>query len=100
MSGRPRDRERLVSRLTVTQWFTWAAVAMAVVATIGIALGVIAITRLTDARTLVVSKNGPALTASLQLSNALINQETGVRGYAIGGRTEYLRPWDDGLRGG
>ncbi len=98
MSGRPRDRDRLVSRLTVSQWFTWAAVAMAAVAAIGIVLGVIAITRLTEARTLVVSKNGPALTASLQLSNALINQETGVRGYAIGGRADYLGPWNDGLR--
>lgn len=97
MSGAPRDRVPLVSRLTVSQWFTWAAVAMAVVAAVGIALGVIAITRLTDARTLVVAKNGPALTASLQLSNALINQETGVRGYALGGRDDYLDPWYDGL---
>ncbi len=71
---------------------------MAVCATIGIALGIVAITRLTDARTLVVSKNGPALTASLQLSNALINQETGVRGYAIGGQIDYLRPWTEGGR--
>ncbi|MDO8184174.1 ATP-binding protein [Conexibacter sp. JD483] len=95
MSDQPRGR--LVSRLTVSQWFTWAAIAMAAVAAMGIVLGILAITRLTDARTLVVGKNGPALTASLQLSNALINQETGVRGYAIGGRDDYLGPWEDGL---
>ncbi|MDW5593526.1 ATP-binding protein [Conexibacter stalactiti] len=95
---REQPRPSLVSRLTVSQWFTWAAVAMAVVAAIGIALGVVAINRLTDARDLVVSKNGPALTASLQLSNALINQETGVRGFALAGQRDFLRPYEAGRR--
>lgn len=95
---REQPRPPLVSRLTVSQWFTWAAVAMAAVAAIGITLGVVAIIRLTDARTLVVAKNGPALTASLQLSNALINQETGVRGFALAGQRGFLRPYETGRR--
>lgn len=95
---RDQPRPPLVSRLTVSQWFTWAAVAMGVVAAIGIALGVVAIMRLTDARELVVAKNGPALTASLQLSNALINQETGVRGFALAGQRDFLRPYEAGRR--
>lgn len=95
---REQPRPPLVGRLTVSQWFTWAAVAMAVVTAIGLTLGVIAIIRLTDARTLVVSKNGPALTASLQLSNALINQETGVRGFALAGQEAFLSPYTAGQR--
>jgi signal transduction histidine kinase len=95
---REQPKPPLVSRLTVSQWFTWAALAMAAVAAIGIVLGVVAIMRLTDARDLVVAKNGPALTASLQLSNALINQETGIRGYALAGQRDFLRPYENGRR--
>jgi signal transduction histidine kinase len=93
---RRQPRPPLVGRLTVSQWFTWAAVALAFVTAVGLTLGVIAIVRLTDARTLVVSKNSPALTASLELSNALINQETGVRGYALTGQSAFLGPYTTG----
>jgi len=89
-------RPPLVSRLTVSQWFAWAAFAMGVVTAVSILLGVIAIARLSDARELVVDRNGPALTASLQLSNALINQETGVRGYALTGQQAFLVPYTRG----
>ncbi|MDO8209900.1 ATP-binding protein [Conexibacter sp. CPCC 206217] len=93
---RTQPRPPLVSRLTVSQWFTWAAIAMAFVTAVGLALGVLAIVRLNDARDLVVARNGPALTASLQLSNALINQETGVRGYALAGQDTFLGPYATG----
>lgn len=89
-------RTPLVGRRTVSEWFTWAAVVLGVVTAVSIALGVLAIVRLTDARNLVVSRNGPALTASLQLSNALVNQETGVRGYALTGEETFLRPYRTG----
>lgn len=91
-------RPPLVSRLTVSQWFTWAAVAIGVVTSVSIVLGVIAIVRLSDARELVVERNGPALTSSLQLSNALINQETGVRGYSLTGEEAFLEPYRKGRR--
>lgn len=89
-------RTPLVSRLTVSEWFTWAAVVMGVVAAVSIALGVVAIVGLSNARELVVTRNGPALTASLQLSNGLINQEAGVRGFALSGQDEFLRPYRTG----
>ncbi|MBB4661614.1 sensor histidine kinase [Conexibacter arvalis] len=91
-------RPPLVSRLTVSQWFTWAAIAMGVLTAISIVLGVIAILRLSDARALVVERNGPALTASLQLSNGLINQETGVRGFSLSGEDTFLVPYRRGRR--
>ena len=89
-------RPPLVRRLTVSGWFTWAAVAMGVVTAVSIVLGVIAIARLSDARHLVVGRNGPALTASLRLSNALINQETGVRGFSLTGQDAFLVPYRRG----
>jgi signal transduction histidine kinase len=87
-----------VSRLTVGQWFAWAAVVMAVVTAIGVGLGIAAIIRLNDARDLVVDRNGPAVIDSLSLSNALINQETGVRGYALSGEEAFLAPYRNGVR--
>jgi signal transduction histidine kinase len=90
-------RTPLIGRFTVTQWFTLAAAALGVVTAICIVLGVIAITRLSDARALVVDRNGPTLTATLALSNNLLNLETGVRGYALSGREEFLRPYRRGL---
>ena len=38
-----------------------------------------------------------ALNAQILLT-ALVNQETGVRGYALNGRTEDLQPYDQGVR--
>lgn len=93
----PRTRRTpLVGRLTVSEWFTWAAVVLGVVTAVSLALGVLAIVRLTEARNLVVDRNGPALTTSLQLSNALVNQETGVRGYALTGEAAFLSPYRTG----
>lgn len=90
------SRIPLVSRLTVSEWFTWAAVVLGVVTVVSIVFGILAIVRLTDARNLVVSRNGPALTASLQLSNGLVNQETGIRGYALTGEQSFLAPYRAG----
>ncbi|HYV17320.1 MAG TPA: ATP-binding protein [Conexibacter sp.] len=95
--SQPRDRPPLVSRLTVSRWFTFAASALAFVTVIAVVLGVVAITRLSAARTLVIDRNGPAVLAALRLSNALLDQETGVRGYALTGNESFLAPYRDGL---
>ncbi len=39
----------------------------------------------------------PALVASVQLESALINQETGVRGYGLSGQSDFLTPYRSGL---
>jgi signal transduction histidine kinase len=93
----PRDRPPLVSRLTVSRWFTLAATALALVTTIAVTLGVLAIMRLNDARTLVLDRNGPAFLAALQLSNAMVNEETGVRGFALTHDGRFLAPYRTGL---
>jgi signal transduction histidine kinase len=89
-------RPPLVGRFTVTRWFTLAAAALGAVTAVSIVLGGIAITRLSDARSLLVDRNGPALVATLTLANSLINQESGVRGYALTGRDEFLTPYRRG----
>jgi len=44
-----------------------------------------------------INKAGPIRTAGESLNAAMINQETGIRGYAISGGTANLQPYVDGL---
>ncbi|WP_330173506.1 CHASE3 domain-containing protein [Streptomyces sp. NBC_01498] len=43
-----------------------------------------------------VESSSPALIASVRLESALIDQETGVRGFAMTGRPEFLEPYRTG----
>ncbi|MFI4991919.1 MAG: ATP-binding protein [Solirubrobacterales bacterium] len=67
-------------------------------ATLGIALALIANGRLTHSRHLLLDEVGPARRTALVLENALINEETGVRGFALTGEGSFLEPYDNGLR--
>jgi signal transduction histidine kinase len=95
--GRKRpQRPPLVRRYTTSQWFALAASALALVTAGGTALGVVAIVRLNDARRVVLDRNGPAVLAQLNLVTAFLNQESGVRGYALGGKPQFLAPYRTG----
>jgi len=89
-------RPPVVSRFTTSQWFALAASALALVTAIGTAIGVIAIVRLTNARNTVLDRNGPAVLAQLALNTALVNQESGLRGFVLTGREQFLSPYRDG----
>jgi signal transduction histidine kinase len=71
--------------------------------TVGIvlgALGVIAALTAANANDHIdtlVNRSGPMRTAGESLSTAFVNQETGVRGYALNGKPESLKPYDDGV---
>jgi signal transduction histidine kinase len=44
-----------------------------------------------------VNRTGPMRTAGENLVAAAVNQETGIRGYAISGKQDNLKPYTDGL---
>jgi signal transduction histidine kinase len=90
------SRPPLVGRHTVSQWFTLAGATLAVATLVATALGVIAIVRLADARSTVLDRNGPAVLAQLQLEKALLDQENGVRGFALSGEPDFLAPYTGG----
>ena len=75
---------------------TVLAVAATVIAVAMIAIGALALTGLQDARGLVVDKIDPAYRQAERLQVALVDQETGIRGYALGRQDVYLRPWTAG----
>src|SRR5215470_14576978 len=62
-----------------------------------IGLGGAALANLASARDRVVNKIDPAAFRTSQLGNAYLNQETGVRGYALSARRTFLTPYTEGL---
>ncbi|WP_018503854.1 HAMP domain-containing histidine kinase [Parafrankia discariae] len=66
-----------------------------------IALGVLGtwlLTHATSVNSRLVDRSTPALIAGVRLDAALVSQETGVRGYGMTGRTEFLEPYRLGIR--
>ena len=95
--GSPRRASRL-ARLGVGQILAASIGVLLLVAVASIVLGVRANERLTDRRTFLVDGIDAALNHALALENALIDQETGVRGYALTGEEAFLDPYRDGVR--
>jgi signal transduction histidine kinase len=91
-------RERGMSRLRSSQWLAITAGALVVAALLGVAISLVALHRLTDARNAVVERADPARVLSAQYLTGLINQETGIRGYALSGASEFLTPFAQGGR--
>ena len=69
------------------------ALALLIAATAG---GASAIAELQSARLRLVNTFDPAARAVLTLSNALVNQETGVRGFVLSPQEPYLAPYTSG----
>jgi signal transduction histidine kinase len=66
---------------------------------LAIGVGGTALADLNTARGRVVNTLDPAALHASQLEAALLNQETGVRGYALSAQPSFLRPYHDGQAG-
>jgi signal transduction histidine kinase len=83
------------------RWPLSRIVAVAVLALLAFSVasvvaGGIALVSLHAARNRVINVIDPASQAADQLDNALVNQETGVRGYALSAQLSFLSPYTDG----
>jgi signal transduction histidine kinase len=76
-----------------------AIAVMAVFSLLAIVAGSVALASLSSARTQVVTTLDPAAFQAGQLEVALLNQETGVRGYALSADPDFLAPYTAGLAG-
>jgi signal transduction histidine kinase len=72
---------------------------MALFSLVAIVIGAIALTDLNDARNRVVQTLDPAAYQASQLYASLLNQETGVRGYALSAQRSFLAPYQAGIAG-
>jgi signal transduction histidine kinase len=87
-----------MSRLRSAQWLALTAGGLLIVALIGVVVCLVALHRLTIAREQVVDRVDPARVASQLYLTALVDQESGIRGYQVGGSADYLQPYDAGGR--
>jgi signal transduction histidine kinase len=83
-------------KLRAGQWFTLSVGLLVVVAVIGTIASVLALSRLTDARVAIADRLDPAAIAASDLKGALVDQETGIRGYALTAQSGFLEPYARG----
>jgi signal transduction histidine kinase len=69
---------------------------MALFSLAAVLVGVLALAHLDSERQRIENTLDPAALASQQLYSALLNQETGVRGYALTGQPDFLTPYNQG----
>jgi signal transduction histidine kinase len=85
-------------RLTASQWFAISVVALVLVGVLGTIASVLAIRQLSDARVELTEQLSPAAITASDLKAALLDQETGVRGFTLGAGNRFLEPYDNGRR--
>lgn len=93
----PDEDHRGAGRWTTRQWLV-VGVSLGLAVLLGLlSLGVWSLTRTSGITDRLVDVHSPALIEAERLEAALLNQETGVRGYGLGGQEEFLAPWEKGL---
>jgi len=73
-----------------------AVLLMALFSVAAVFVGVLALGHLDNERSRIEITLDPAALESQQLYSALLNQETGVRGYALSAKTPFLAPYTEG----
>jgi signal transduction histidine kinase len=74
-----------------------AVLLMAVFSLAAVVTGALALAHLDQERQRIETTIDPAALAAQQLYSALLNQETGVRGYALSGKPSFLTPYTEGM---
>ena len=93
-----RPRRRATGHWPVRRWMASVSVLGTVILLVAVLSGAIALTRLTNARGQLIDDLDPALLQSQALTTALLDQEAGLRGYALTGRGDFLGPYQQGVR--
>jgi signal transduction histidine kinase len=83
-------------RLTVQGWIRLVLALMALVVVVGAGVGAGLLQRTTSVTDHLLLDVEPAQTEAYRLQSALVNQETGLRGYAIAADRQFLAPYTQG----
>ena len=96
----PRHRAELddaANRWTLSRIIGIGVLVIAFVAVVAGVAGGIALHDLYVARGRVIDTVDPAIQQALRIDAALVDQETGVRGYALSAQTDFLAPYTNGI---
>ncbi|MFI6996929.1 CHASE3 domain-containing protein [Nocardia sp. NPDC050175] len=97
MTTSPRKRS-VAGRLTVQGWFMLVLALMAILVIVGTAVGAQQLSKTNRLADRMVDGLQPATAETYRLQGALLNQETGIRGYAIGADSQFLAPYSEGVQ--
>ncbi|MGW7091580.1 sensor histidine kinase [Streptomyces sp. NPDC054874] len=86
----------LAARLSVQNWVHLILGGFIVVVCACLVIGGLVMARISDRTTELVDRIQPARSASFQLQNSLLDQETGIRGFALTGDDSFLEPYEAG----
>ncbi|AWL42168.1 MULTISPECIES: ATP-binding protein [unclassified Streptomyces] len=92
-TGRPG----LASWLSVQNWVHLILAGFVLVVCGCVVVGGVVMSRMSDRTTELVDRIQPARSSSYQLQTSLLDQETGVRGYALTGDASFLEPYEAGM---
>ncbi|SFC68500.1 HAMP domain-containing protein [Nocardioides terrae] len=95
-SAEAPDRRRGDPRMTVQGWFLLVLAVMSVLVALGTAVGSQMLHRTQVASDRLVQRVQPAQAEAYRLQAALIDQETGARGYALTVDRQFLQPYTQG----
>lgn len=90
-------RVRILRRLTVQGWFLLAVAALCVMTLVAGGVAAAMLARTTDTGDHLIDEVSPARTQAFRLQAALLDQETGVRGYLLTKDEDVLEPYRRGL---
>ena len=94
----PAGRANAERHWPLSRVFTVGAAVTAVIVLLVLGSGGYALWRLVTVRTVAAQVGTPGLITGQQLSVALVNEESGVRGFAATGRPEFLEPYLTGVQ--
>jgi signal transduction histidine kinase len=89
--------EDAASRWPLGRIATVGTILIGLLSVAAIVIGAVTLNSLSQARDRVVNVLDPAALLSSQLYSALLNQETGLRGYLLSGQKPFLTPYATGL---
>ncbi|MEU5047332.1 sensor histidine kinase [Streptomyces griseorubiginosus] len=85
-------------RLTVQGWFYLLLALMTLLVVVGSLVGAHLLSRTAEVSDQLLRRVQPAQTEAYRLQAAQVNQETGIRGYAITADRQFLEPYTQGKR--
>lgn len=89
---------RIGRRLTVQSWFYLLLAFMTLLVVVGSFVGAPLLSRTAEVSDQLLRRVQPAQTEAYRLQAAQVNQETGIRGYAITADRQFLEPYTQGKR--
>ncbi|OIK23268.1 sensor histidine kinase [Streptomyces malaysiense] len=97
MTGKQSESSGAFADWTTRRWLRVGVSGVLVVLAVLGSLGGWAMWRTSQLTASLIDRRSPALVESIRIEAALVDQETGIRGYGVSGRRDFLQPYAQGV---